>query len=178
MSRKPETIAFWRGRLPHWEVAEGRYFVTIHLAGAMDASGSEPDYQMNVQVTNAAPSALAGVFDERWGNGLANVSVQLEMSGYDTQDLAKSATGTVRWDWTKGGLAADDPLPVAAQPFAHFDQWNGEGTIGDRSVVITHSRLDRGQEAIPLTGTNKIDRAALAALLKEEVSNDRRNQAE
>jgi hypothetical protein len=131
---------------------------TMHLAGTMDASGSEPDYQINVQVTSAAPSVLAGVFDEHWGSGLANVSAQLEMSGYDTEDLAKSATGTVRWDWTKGGLTADDPLPVAAQPFAHFDQWNAEGTIGDRSIVITHSLLDRGQEAIPLTGTISFDR--------------------
>ena len=80
------------------------------------------------------------------------------MSGYDTEDLAKSATGTVRWDWAKGGLASDDPLPVAAQPFAHFDQWNAEGTISDRSIVITHSLLDRGPEAIPLTGTISFDR--------------------
>jgi len=39
MIRKPDTIAFWYGRLPHWEVAEGRYFVTIHLAGAIPPQG-------------------------------------------------------------------------------------------------------------------------------------------
>src|SRR5437588_608980 len=32
MLRNPETISFWHGRLPHWEVVGGRYFVTIHLA--------------------------------------------------------------------------------------------------------------------------------------------------
>lgn len=37
--RKPETIAFWIGRLPHWEVEGGRYFITIHLAGAIPAAG-------------------------------------------------------------------------------------------------------------------------------------------
>ena len=41
MNRKPETVAFWRGRLPHWEVAEGRYFVTLHLAGAIPPQGQE-----------------------------------------------------------------------------------------------------------------------------------------
>jgi REP element-mobilizing transposase RayT len=35
MTRRPNTVAFWRGRLPHWEVEAGRYFVTIHLAGAI-----------------------------------------------------------------------------------------------------------------------------------------------
>jgi long-chain acyl-CoA synthetase len=44
--------------------------------------------------------------------------------------------------------------------------------------AYAHPRRIVFVEAIPLTGTNKIDRAALAALLKEEASNDRRNQAE
>jgi hypothetical protein len=39
MIRKPETIDFWVGRLPHWEVVDGRYFVTIHHAGAIPESG-------------------------------------------------------------------------------------------------------------------------------------------
>jgi hypothetical protein len=41
MNRKPRTIAFWVGRLPHWEVEGGRYFITIHLAGAIPAQGRE-----------------------------------------------------------------------------------------------------------------------------------------
>ena len=41
MVRKPQTIGFWRGRLPHWEVEDGRYFVTIHLAGAIPSGGEE-----------------------------------------------------------------------------------------------------------------------------------------
>ena len=39
MTRHPKTVAFWCGRLPHWEVENGRYFVTIHLAGAIPAAG-------------------------------------------------------------------------------------------------------------------------------------------
>jgi REP element-mobilizing transposase RayT len=39
MMRKPKTVAFWWGRLPHWEVEDGRYFVTIHLAGAIPQQG-------------------------------------------------------------------------------------------------------------------------------------------
>ena len=31
----PETVAFWRGRLPHWEVVDGRYFITLRLWGAL-----------------------------------------------------------------------------------------------------------------------------------------------
>jgi mannose/cellobiose epimerase-like protein (N-acyl-D-glucosamine 2-epimerase family) len=38
MRRKSKTIAFWSGRLPHWEVEDGRYFITIHLSGAIPAA--------------------------------------------------------------------------------------------------------------------------------------------
>ncbi len=131
---------------------------TMHLAGVVDASGDQPEYQLDVQVTNAAPSALAGIFEERWGSGLANFSAQLRMSGFDAQDLARSATGTLHWNWTKGGLAAETPLPVAAQPFVHFDQWSADAAIADSTIKITHSLLARGQDAIPLSGTISFDR--------------------
>jgi len=39
MIRRPETIDFWVGDLPHWEVVDGRYFVTIHLRGAIPQAG-------------------------------------------------------------------------------------------------------------------------------------------
>ena len=39
MIRRPETIDFWGGDLPHWEVVDGRYFVTIHLRGAIPQAG-------------------------------------------------------------------------------------------------------------------------------------------
>jgi putative transposase len=41
MIRHPETIEFWVGRLPRWEVVDGRYFVTIHLSGAIPQAGQE-----------------------------------------------------------------------------------------------------------------------------------------
>jgi REP element-mobilizing transposase RayT len=41
MIRKPETTSFWRGHLPHWEVADGRYFITIHLRGAIPDQGHQ-----------------------------------------------------------------------------------------------------------------------------------------
>lgn len=41
MQRRPRTIAFWQQRLPHWEVEGGRYFLTLHVAGAIPAAGRE-----------------------------------------------------------------------------------------------------------------------------------------
>jgi hypothetical protein len=131
---------------------------TMHLAGMVDASGDQPAYQLDVQVTNAAPSALGSIFDEHWGSGLANFSAQITMSGFDEQDLIRSAAGSFRWDWTKGGLAADEPLPVAAQPVVHFDQWSADASVAESTIKITHSLLARGQDAIPLSGTISFNR--------------------
>ncbi len=55
-------------------------------------------------------------------------------------------------------MAAEEPLPVAAQPFVHFDQWSADAAIADSTITITHSLLARGQEAIPLSGTISFDR--------------------
>jgi len=56
MREKPETIAFWWGRLPHWEVVDGRHFVTIRLAGALPMEGQrrirELAQQLRVAVYN------------------------------------------------------------------------------------------------------------------------------
>ena len=37
MQRSPTTTGFWWGHLPHWEVEEGRYFITLRLAGSIPA---------------------------------------------------------------------------------------------------------------------------------------------
>jgi len=50
MTRKPNTTAFWVDRLPHWEVEEGRYFITIHLAGAIPAQGRQRIRQIAEQL--------------------------------------------------------------------------------------------------------------------------------
>jgi REP element-mobilizing transposase RayT len=44
---KPRTVEFWRGRLPHWEVADGLYFITIHLAGAIPRDAAKRIREMS-----------------------------------------------------------------------------------------------------------------------------------
>ena len=41
VSKDVQTISFWRGVLPHWEVVDGRYFITIRLAGTLPRSVEE-----------------------------------------------------------------------------------------------------------------------------------------
>jgi REP element-mobilizing transposase RayT len=48
-TRRPKTIHFWRGELPHWQVEDGRYFVTIHLHGSIPPAGQQRIRQLGEQ---------------------------------------------------------------------------------------------------------------------------------
>ncbi|MCJ8329540.1 MAG: transposase [Lentisphaeria bacterium] len=37
--REHQTLSFWRGHLPHWEIVDGIYFITIHIKGAIPQEG-------------------------------------------------------------------------------------------------------------------------------------------
>jgi acyl-CoA synthetase (AMP-forming)/AMP-acid ligase II len=67
-------------------------------------------------------------------------------------------------------VVRQDGAPIDEAALKEFTLAHGPAYAHPRRIVFV--------ETIPLTGTNKIDRAALAALLKEEASNDRRNQTE
>ena len=54
MMRKPKTTTFWLGRLPHWEVEDGRYFITIHLTGAIPAVGRSRLMRLGEQARTVA----------------------------------------------------------------------------------------------------------------------------
>ena len=47
MARKPRTVAFYRRRLPHWEVSGGLYFVTVNLAGAIPKRAATEIHEMS-----------------------------------------------------------------------------------------------------------------------------------
>jgi len=61
MRQKPQTIAFWRGQLPHWEVADGRYFITVHLHGAIPRAGAEQVRDLAARLNAAVQNGQDGL---------------------------------------------------------------------------------------------------------------------
>jgi REP element-mobilizing transposase RayT len=55
VTRKPKTISFWQGRLPHWEVEDGRYYITIHVRGAIPAPGRLRLRQISAELVKQRP---------------------------------------------------------------------------------------------------------------------------
>ncbi len=50
MKRDNETIRFYRKRLPHWEVRDGLYFVTLRQAGSLPANKAEEIRRMTEEL--------------------------------------------------------------------------------------------------------------------------------
>lgn len=51
---RPRTTSFYRGRLPHWEVESGVYFVTMRVHGTLPKSAEEELRLLSLEVRNAA----------------------------------------------------------------------------------------------------------------------------
>lgn len=130
----------------------------LHLTGMLDASGSEPSYDLTVQVANASPGQFADLFEEHWGSGSAGFSAHLKMAGFTARDLAESTTGTVHWDWKNGDLTGPNPMADAPEPLLPFGDWRGDATIENSTIKTTHSLMIRGEDTMPVTGTISFNR--------------------
>jgi putative transposase len=107
MTRQPETVAFWNGRLPHWEVAEGRYFVTIHLAGAIPPQGQSRIHALAQEY---------GKLPERDDEGRLNIQRRIYAEMESWLDRSDFATDLQRPD--VAGMVID------AIQFRHGTTWN------------------------------------------------------
>lgn len=65
MNNRPETIRFYRKRLPHWEVADGRYFVTIRLKGAIPEAGMRRVRELRTRHDEAVANGQTGLEERR-----------------------------------------------------------------------------------------------------------------
>jgi len=61
MHDRPETTRFLWRRLPHWEVARGRYFVTIRLAGAIPEAGEARIRELSDELHHALANGQAAL---------------------------------------------------------------------------------------------------------------------
>jgi hypothetical protein len=120
---------------------------SISAVGTIAASGSSPQYAFTIKLERASASSVAGLFGEDWGPGAVNLSTNLRFSGFQSEQLLSSATGTFQFDWSKGGL------PDAPPPLGHFDHWSAGGSIARNALTLAKSQVVSGNAALPLTGS-------------------------
>ena len=127
---------------------------TLHVSGALDATGSRPHYAADADLSKANAAEIASLFHEKWGSGVISLATHFDMTGYTASEFASSATGTYRWDWAHGSLLAEPGLALS-----RFDRWQAEGRVTEKLLTLDHSSLTPGGQPMAVTGSISFDRA-------------------
>jgi hypothetical protein len=126
---------------------------TLHATGAVDLA-SIPGYDAAVQLRHASAPELAQLLKEHWGPGQIDLASDLMMRGSSAADLASSAKGTLRWNWTSGALPQ-----LTGTPLHRFDRWSGKGKVAKGAIIIGNSEVTGNNTTAVVTGTIASDRS-------------------
>ena len=139
---------------------------SVDITGNMDAGASSPAYSLNLNWTGIAVPQIAAIFHEKWGAGTMSGKASVTLAGYTASDLAGSARGTFKWDWTRGSLGPAVDGPATLRPAsltrpqatnfspARFSHWQASGTIAGSAL-----KLEPSPGTNPVTGTVTFERA-------------------
>jgi hypothetical protein len=135
------------------------------LGGEVQGSGSVlrgGGYAVNLSASRLSVDALAALFRESWGGGTLDLTAALKLAGASPAALARSASGTMRWDWSGGSWSG-----AAQTPFAHFGHWTGDGTVESGTVTLQHGLVTDGTTAV-VTGTVSLAGRRINLSLRDE----------
>jgi hypothetical protein len=126
---------------------------TLHATGAVDLA-STPSYDAAVQLRHVSAPELAQLLKEHWGPGQIDLASDLTMKGATAADLASSANGGLRWNWTAGALPQ-----LATTPLHRFDRWSGNGKVAKGTITLGTSEISSSGTSAVVTGTIGSDRS-------------------
>ena len=129
---------------------------TLTGHGALTMEGRTARFSFDSSLVDASAAAAGSLFHESWGPGAINLDAHLACTGLDTAQLAQSAVGTFRAEWTHGSLGE------AAGPLAQFSTWTAAGSIANQALHVNDGSLMGGpgllSPARPITGSIGFDR--------------------
>ena len=112
---------------------------TVNWAGG---AGNEPSYAIDADAKGIAAAAAGQLLGTHWAGGPMNLEARLELSGFKGASLARSAKGTVRFQWRHGAVTAQEggesagSAPAAGKTLMRFDEWSGEAQIADGAAKL------------------------------------------
>jgi hypothetical protein len=137
-----------------------------HLSGsgALHRSGANPNtpnYALDWHFERLSAPAVGQLLGLQWTGGTLNAAGTVDLSGFTSKELAKSAKGDLHFEWLRGTMPApateigDDPEPAGLPPDAaptplHFRRWAADAEIADGTVTLKNSRVFVGSRAQPL----------------------------
>jgi hypothetical protein len=112
-------------------------------------AGNKPQYTMAGSFTGLKPALVGALLGANWSGGSFAGSGKLQMSGFTGRDLAASATGTVEFDWRKGGMNGPDVPPIMES----FDRFGGSADIANGAMSVSQGKVQRGNKSTSVHAT-------------------------
>ncbi len=117
----------------------------LHMTGKVE-NGDKPDYSFEGQVTQAKAADLCALLDLKCNGASFDADGKVELAGFVGDDLAKSAKGTLHFDWKKGAIAPRIGPSTDAVPslLGRFDHWTGDAEIADGGLTLKENHVQQG----------------------------------
>jgi hypothetical protein len=117
----------------------------LHMTGKVE-NGDKPGYSLDGQLTKVNAADVCALFELKCTGASLDGDGKLELAGFAGDDLARSAKGTLHFDWKKGAIAARDGKSTDAVPslLMKFDHWTADAAIGDNGVTLKENHLQQG----------------------------------
>lgn len=120
----------------------------------------QPDYTLDCSFENLDAKAVGKIIAQHWSGGELNGSGKIDLSGYTDSDLARSAKGTLHFEWRHGAAQpntaedlSEDANPPAA--LAHFDLWSANAAIQDNAITLGENHVQQGRRKLSVQGVLK-----------------------
>jgi uncharacterized protein involved in outer membrane biogenesis len=114
--------------------------------GNFSWTGNKPDYSLDGNFTRVNPSALGALLNSPLSGGLLNGSGSVHLIGLSAKELGDSASGQLKFDWTKGTLAT-------ASQEVHFDDWSGTVAIQGGMAQVGQNAMLASRHSSVVAGT-------------------------
>lgn len=129
--------------------------------GSVHWGDGAPSYTLRATLRHIQPESVAAIWREHWGNGTANLEIDLKTQGWSAAELARNTNGKFTIAWVNGTLSsATAPLSSTAvatdksqdkfQRINKFQRWDAEGTIRNRMLILGSSQIV--PQAVPIVG--------------------------
>ena len=136
------------------------------LGGRLAAAGSftraatdqdKPAYSFNGKLQNLSAAAVGQLLGQRWSGGVFEVGGKIDLSGYTASDLARSAKGSLQFEWARGAInskaAVNERAAVLPAALTRFDRWSGDAAIASGVVTLGENQVMAGSHQDSVAGS-------------------------
>ncbi len=126
---------------------------SIHAAGASGNPGNTPAYSLTGEFQHLNPASVGQLLEQRWSGGEMSGTGTIDLAGYEAEDLASSAKGSLHFEWRRGSVASgarpaeissDSAFPDIPPPLTRFDRWTADAEIAGGAITMQQNEVQSG----------------------------------